>query len=95
MSTVRVKDKDYPIAVTMWALITFKREKGKPVSELDPEDIEGFTYYSWLCVKGACMRDSIPFDVSFEDFQYLVVGDPSEALLVSKIEEQEKKKEKS
>lgn len=92
MAFVTIKNKEYPIAPTMWAQLQFKREKGKAASEISPEDIEELLYYTWLCVKGACMRAHVDFDLSCEDFIIHVEGDPMESLLTGSIEESEKKK---
>jgi hypothetical protein len=90
---VKIKGKEYPIEVTMWALLQFKRDKGKAVSELKDDDQEDMVYYSYLCVKGACMRAQIDFKMSFEDYILYVEGDPLEALLLSKIGEEKKKRD--
>jgi cyanate lyase len=90
---IKIKKKEYPIRVTMWALLTFKREKGKQVSDLKDEDLEEMLYYTYLCVRGACMQDSVPFDMSFEDFVAQVEGDPMEALVMEKLDDVKKKME--
>lgn len=89
---IKIKKKDYPIRPTMWALLTFKRDKGKQVSDLKDSDLEDLLYYTWLCVKGACLQDEISFEMSFEDYIQDVEGDPTEALIMYKINEVKKKK---
>ena len=91
---VKIKGKEYPIETTMWALLQFKRDKGKALSDLTDDDEEDMVYYTWLCVKGACMRAGMDFDMSFEDYTLWVEGDPTEALLLSKAVDP-KKKEKN
>jgi hypothetical protein len=92
MAIVKVKNQEYPIAPTMWAQLQFKREKGKTISQLSADDLEDLLYYTYLCVKGACLRAERAFEFSFEEFITHVEGDPSEALLTGTIEENEKKK---
>jgi len=89
--TIKIQGKKYPIRVTMWALLTFKRDKGRQVSELANTDLEDLLYYTWLCVKGACMQDSIAFDLDFEVYIQGVEGNPMEALIEQTMEETKKK----
>lgn len=88
---ITIKGKEYPIKPTMWALLQFKRERGLHVSELKATDIEDMLYYTWLCVKGACMQANLPFDISFEDYLSYVEGDPTEALIMEKLDDVKKK----
>lgn len=90
---IKIKNEEYPIRRTMWALLQFKRDKGKYASELKNEDLEDLLYYTWLCVKGACMQTDKKFDMSFEDYLINVEGDPTEALMEANVEEIKKKQE--
>ncbi len=92
---VKIKGKDYPITPTMWALLQFKRDKNKNVSEIPPDDIELMLYYTWLCVKGACFQHNIDFNLSFEEYVESVEGDPTEALILEKVESIKKKENQS
>ena len=89
--TVKIKNIEYPIRPTMWALLAFHREKGKFVSDLKKTDLEDLLYYTWLCVKGACTQDNKMFEISFEDYITFVEGDPTEALMAAKLAEIKKK----
>ena len=80
---VKIKGKEYPIRTTMWSQLQFKRDKGKALSDLKDDDLEDMIYYTWLCVKGACLQEGVEFDISFEDYTIHVEGDPTEALLLS------------
>lgn len=91
MKKVKINGKDYPIAPTMWAQVQFKRDKGMSVAEIKGTDVEELLYYAYLCVKGACMRDKIPFSVDFESFLVTVDGDPLDSLLEAKTDEVKKK----
>ncbi len=91
MAGIKVKGEEYPAGLTMWAQLQFKRDKGIQVTELKADDIEGFLYYCWLRVKGACLRSEIDFPYSFEDFVVHVDGDPTEALLEPLTDEVKKK----
>jgi hypothetical protein len=89
---IKIKNKEYPIRPTMWALLQFKRDKGKQVSDIKDDELEDILYYTWLCVKGACLQQDTAFDMSFEDYMVYVEGDPTEALIRVKLEELKKKK---
>lgn len=91
MKKVKINGRSFPIAPTMWAQVQFKRDKGKAVAKLKDEDIEEILYYAYLCVKGACMRDKVEFDMTFDEFLIKVEGDPLDALLVAKEYEVKKK----
>jgi hypothetical protein len=91
--TIKIKNKEYPIRPTMWALITFKREKGKMLTDLTDGDLEDLMYYSYLCVKGACRQDDVDFTFTFEEYLEQVEGDPTDSLLAAKGEEIKKKLE--
>jgi hypothetical protein len=91
---VKIKGEEYPIRPTMWALLQFKRDKEKDVSDLKDTDLEDMLYYTWLCVKGACVQSERDFDMSFDDYVKYVEGDPTEALIIVKFEDIKKKGEK-
>jgi hypothetical protein len=88
---IKVKDKEYPIRPTMWALLQFKREKGKNVSELNDTDLEDLLYWTWLCVTSSCKQDGIAFDIPFEEYIEFVQDSPMEMLVSDKIEDVKKK----
>lgn len=90
---IRIKGKEYPIKATMWSLLQFKRDKGHQVSEMKDGDLEELLYYTWLCVRGACIQAVIEFDMNFEDYVTYVEGDPTEAMVKEKFDDEVKKKE--
>lgn len=87
MAKIKIEGKEYPIRVTMWALLTFKREKGIEISQIEDNDIESLLYYTYLCVKNTCLQDKIDFKYDWGSFIELVEGDPSQALMHAKVEE--------
>ena len=90
---ITIKGTQYPIKPTMWALLQFKRERGLLVSEMKANDIEEMLFYTWLCVKGACLQAGRTFDLSFDDHLTYVEGDPTEALMEEKLDDIKKKME--
>lgn len=68
MKTIRINGVDYPFRTTMGAMLRFRREHGRDLSELDQTDIEGLLKFIWCCVKSASSADGVTFDLSFEQF---------------------------
>lgn len=67
MNKVIIYAKDYPSRVTMGAMIDFKRETGKDVTEIGT-DIEQLTMFMYCCVRSACRADKVDFTLTFEEF---------------------------
>ena len=57
----------YPCRPTMGAMLRFKRETGKEVTEITG-DFSDMCAYLWCCVVSACRHDKIDFDYSLMDF---------------------------
>lgn len=68
MKAIELNGKEYPFRITMGAMLRFKRECGKDVSELEQTDIEGLLKFMWCCVKSACSADEVEFGLTFEQF---------------------------
>ena len=65
---ISVGGRDYPCRATMGALLRFKRETGKEVSEIGAGDVSELLTYLWCCVCSACAADGVTFDLSLEEF---------------------------
>lgn len=57
----------YPCRQTMGAMLRFKRETGKEVTQLNG-DLSELCTYLWCCVASACHADGIEFGMSLMDF---------------------------
>ena len=68
MRSIQINGQDYPCRVTMGAMVRFKRESGKDVSELRQDDVSDLVLFLWCCVKSAFNADSVAFAYSFEGF---------------------------
>lgn len=68
MKTITFKGAELPCRVTMGAMVRFKRESGKDVSEMTQNDVADLVLFLWCCVASACNADGIDFDVSFDRF---------------------------
>ena len=65
---IRINEKEYPLYVTMGALLRYKRETGHDVSELRDGDLEGMMMLMWCCVTCASQAHGIDFPLDFETF---------------------------
>ncbi len=67
MKHVVIKDQKYPARVTMGALLRFKRETGKDISELK-DDVTDVLVFVYCCVQSACKADGVDFTMTLEEF---------------------------
>ena len=65
---VTIDGTSYPCRMTMGAMLRFKRETGREVSEITEGSISDVAVLLWCCVTSACKADGIPFTMSLEDF---------------------------
>lgn len=66
--TVTIDGKEYPCRPTMGAMLRFKKETGKEVTELQNGSFSELCTYLYCCVASACAHDKIPFTLSLMDF---------------------------
>ena len=64
---VTINGKAYPCRQTMGAMLRFKQETGKEVTEITGELSEMCTFL-WCCIVSACKADGVDFDLSLMDF---------------------------
>jgi hypothetical protein len=64
---VTINGKAYPCRQTMGAMLRFKQETGKEVTEIG-NSISELCTYLYCCVVSACKADGVPFDLSLMDF---------------------------
>ena len=58
----------YPCRMTLGAMLRFKRETGREVSEIAQGGISDIVTLIWCCTCSACKADGIQFNLSLEDF---------------------------
>lgn len=68
MKKIQINGKSYPARITMGALLRFKRETGKDVSEVKSTDVSDMVILLWCCVASACKADGVEFGLSLEAF---------------------------
>ena len=54
--------------MTMGALLRFKRETGRDVSEVTDKDVADMVILLWCAVASACAHDRVPFELSLDEF---------------------------
>ena len=62
-----IDNKAYPCRQTMGAMLRFKKETGKEVTELG-NSLSDMCAYLFCCVASACKHDGVKFDMSLMDF---------------------------
>lgn len=65
---IRINDKEYPLYVTMGALLRYKRETGRDAGELKGDSLEDVLMLMWCCVVCASQAHNIEFPLDFETF---------------------------
>ncbi len=65
---IAVGGMELPCRATMGAMLRFKHESGREVTEIDPACVSDLTLWLWCCVKSACSCDGVPFDLSLLEF---------------------------
>ena len=66
--TIMMGGREYPCRVTMGAMVRFKRESGRDVSEMREGDVGDSVLFVWCCVKSACSADGVEMEMDFESF---------------------------
>lgn len=65
---VTINGKAYPCRPTMGAMLRFKKETGKEVTEISNTSFSELCTYLYCCVASASAADKIPFDMSLMEF---------------------------
>lgn len=65
---ITVNGKAYPCSPTMGAMLRFKQETGREITEIKPNSFTDLCTYLWCCVMSASKREGIQFEMSLLDF---------------------------
>lgn len=65
---IKVNGEAYPCRPTMGAMLRFKQETGRDVSEIDGTSVSDLCTYLWCCVASAAKREGKEFGLSLMDF---------------------------
>lgn len=72
---VIVNGEAYPCRPTMGAMLRFKRETGREVTEIQSESFSDMCTYLWCCITSASKHDGKIFDMSLMDFADSITPD--------------------
>ena len=59
MKAVEINGKQYPCRITMGAMLRFKRETGKDVTQMNTSDVAELITLLWCCIVSASKADAI------------------------------------
>ena len=65
---ITINGTAYPCSPTMGAMLRFKQETGREITEIDPTSFTDLCTYLWSCVASAAKREGKPFDLSLMEF---------------------------
>lgn len=65
---VTINGKEYPCRPTMGAMLRFKKETGKEITEITNTGFSDLCTYLYCCVASACAADKVPFNMSLMEF---------------------------
>lgn len=65
---ITINGEAYPCSPTMGAMLRFKQETGKEITEIDPTSLTDLCTYLWCCIVSAAKREGKPFNYSLMDF---------------------------
>ena len=75
MMTIKINGKEYPCRVTMGAMLRFKRETGKDVSQIGKGNVADLVTFLWCCTASASKADGVEFGMGLVDFADLLEPD--------------------
>ena len=65
---INVNGTAYPCSPTMGAMLRFKQETGREITEIDPTSLTDLCTYLWCCIISASKREGKSFDLSLMEF---------------------------
>lgn len=65
---VTINGVDYPCRPTMGAMLRFKKETGKEITEITDKSFTDLCTYLYCCVASASAADGVNFSMSLLDF---------------------------
>ncbi len=68
MKRISIKGKEYPCRITMGAMLRFRNETGRDVSQLNSTEVADLVTLLWCCVASASKADGVKFGIELMDF---------------------------
>nr|DAN35911.1 MAG TPA: tail assembly chaperone protein [Caudoviricetes sp.] len=72
---INVNGTAYPCSPTMGAMLRFKQQTGREITEIDPTSFTDLCTYLWCCAVSASKREGKAFEMSLLDFADAVTPD--------------------
>lgn len=72
---ITVDGTAYPCSPTMVAMLRFKEETGREITEIDAKSFTDLCTYLWCCVVSASRREGKEFGMSLMDFADRITPD--------------------
>lgn len=91
MNTIEINGKQYPCHMTMGAMVRFKNDTGKDVSEMGNDTVSA-TRLIYHMIAAASNAKGVPFEMSFEDFADNITPDQLAAMMPNEEAKPGKKK---
>lgn len=66
--TITINGQAYPFRQTMGAMLRFRRETGREVTQMGADALSDMAVYLWCCVRSACQADGVAFDMDLMTF---------------------------
>ena len=79
---ITVNGKAFPCRQTMGAMLRFKRETGREVTDIKG-DLSDYCTYLWCCVASASHADGLDFDLPLMDFADSIAPEDIQAWVAS------------
>ena len=76
---ITINGEVFPCSPTMGAMLRFKQETGKEITEIDPSSFTELCTYLWCCVASAAKREGKEFNMSLMDFADCVMPEDMSA----------------
>ncbi len=65
---ITINGEAYPCSPTMGAMLRFKQEIGREITEINASSFTDLCTYLWCCVMSASKREGKPFGLTLMDF---------------------------
>ncbi len=65
---ININGEAYPCSPTMGAMLRFKEETGREITEINPRSFTDLCTYLWCCVVSGAKREGKEFTLSLMDF---------------------------
>lgn len=72
---ITINGKHYPCRPTMGAMLRFKKETGREITQIESGSFSDICTYLWCCLVSACKHDGIEFNLSLMDFADSISAD--------------------